>query len=1124
MASSNGRGTSLNRPAWVPRPSDTAPVGSSADTNPNPLMVPERKGEGNEFVQAELPSQILSTDMIVNEITGSGSNQTSSNPAIVNDWLPARAPNGATYWYSRSTGQTTWKDPQLVAADEPMAASAAVGTNDLKQICLQPTSASAVGTMQDPAANLSSATQVETFSGSAAPSVAPRLSPTLGPTSTSNFVPKSELELEPTFETPTTMWRAIRTENGRVYYHDRVSNRTQWERPENLKEDGKSISDNVELAVVERTEKSGPSANPNSAVVLHPPLSISTEANLGTDAGAYTVGPSSTSSLPEGWSQYRTPDGRAYYYHAVSRETRWDPPTFLGSEPKHAAPSTSAVLNSPRATMPSSMPTLKRPVAERLGDPQGDIPDTWIGHLTPEGRQYYFNPRTRATSWSLPPGATVTPTNSSALSAVPSAQAPDENQSTRLKRARAESPIHTSGPAKRKVGPTRRPRDAEDNPMTDRAAEAYFLKRAEILQMPSTSDSDVLMVQTGVRGGKGLASVPAETQVEKTQAFYTMLEEAGITAATPWLDVMARCAGDFRYTDLEKYGIRKDTWHKYQAKYERLSRRAGILDYRKKAARLIECLEEHVVDVDDRVLTLHHCPPRVIQDVEEDPRFKGVSDPTRASLIKAFFAKRARLSAALRARRRKDILAQMTEALDHRIDPALKESEHGNEGKIDPKEEKGVIEAGNVKVKADAINIGNINERSKGDGSMQLGSKFKESGQNEHIAPNNRSSVFTERTAYRDLDQFLQSIEGYGDVSSEDVSDVIHRWQRRMDMLCEERAAREHEMRKAKLRENRAMFRHGVLDMILHGKVPFTARWKEVSDMVGQEDFAKPEVELGCRPANLFEDGLRLFEERVQKRRDEFKRLIKESGADVNNQTTLDTLSSFPVLKSFLGDMEKPIAHALLVDRQRKENKRRMKERERLAAQFRQIIISSDLPSNAKFEDCVGQWTELPVYKQLTAIGAQDTMQRVFDEHFRFRRSKDDRDRRLKRKLELDDVSTGVSLGKPPANLHGITNVSGAPETSDMSGISRAPGMDVLSGASSFTPHDRMKRLRVSGIGTIGEPSFSRAVSRDEETGWAAVVSEKQLTDEQKAADRERRKQEILKSYESGKSTAHSQV
>lgn len=1124
MASSNGRGTSLNRPAWVPVPSDTKPVGPSADTNPNPLMISERKGEGNEFVRAELSSQILSTDTIINEFTGSSSNQTSSNPAIVNDWLPARAPNGATYWYSRSTGQTTWKDPQLVVADELKAASTALGANDLKQICLQPTSVYAVGTMEGPAANLRTAIQTEAFSGSVAPSVAPRISPTLRPTSTPDFVPKSELELEPPFETPPAMWRAICTADGRVYYHNRVSNRTQWERPENFMEGDKPVPDNVELAVVERAEKSGSFANSNSALVSNPPSSIPTEVNLGTDAGAHTVGPSSTSSLPEGWSQYRTPDGRAYYYHAASRETRWNPPSLSGSEPEPAAPSASAVLNSPRTTMPSSTPTLNHLAVERLGDARGDIPDTWISHLTPEGRQYYFNSRTRATSWSLPPGATVTPPNSSALSAVPSAQAHDETRSSRLKRARAESPIRAPGPTKKKVGPTRRPRDAEDNPMTDRAAEVYFLKRAEILQMPPASDSDVLMVQAGVRRGKSLASVPAETQVEKTQAFYTMLEEAGITAETPWLDVMARCAGDVRYTALEKYGIRKDTWHKYRAKYERLARRAEILDYRKKAVRLMECLEEHVVDVDDHVLTLHRCPPRVIQDVEEDPRFKAVPDLTRASLVKAFFAKRARLSAALRARRRKDILAHMAEALDRRIDPALKEPEHGSEGKIDSKELKDVIEAGNMKVRADAINLGNIIERSKGDDSIQLGSKVNEGRQNEYIAPNNRSPIFTERTAYRDLDQFLQSIEGYGDVSYEDVSDVIHRWQRRMDILCEERAAREHEMRKAKLRENRAMFRHGVLDMILHGKVPFTARWKEVSDMVGEEDFAKPEVELGCRPAELFEDGLRMFEERVQKRRDEFKRLIKESGVDVNNQTTLDTLFSFPLLKPVLSDMEKPIAHALLVDRQRKENKRRMKEREKLAAEFRQIIVSSDLPSNAKFEDCVGQWTELPVYKQLTAIGAQDTMQRVFDEHFRFRRSKDDRDRRLKRKLELDDMDTGVSLGIPHANLHGNTNVSGAIETSDMPGISRAPGMDGLSGGSNFTPHDRMKRLRVSGIGAIDEPSFSRAVSRDEETGWAAVVSEKQLTDEQKAADRERRKQEILKSYESGKSTAHSQV
>lgn len=1101
-------------------PPDTTPVSSGANIHLNPSVVPGRNEGVHEFARTEVPP----TTALVSPIE----NQHGSNLNAANDWLSARAPNGATYWYSRSTKQTTWKDPQSTAAEKSTAAPSTMGSKEVGQT--YPTSNPAVDLTEESASNLHRFVEAGALSHSASPAGNDVLmSSTYSPALASSPIPVPEANSGSGTEPPIAMWRAIRTEDGRTYYHDRVSNRTQWECPANFMKDDIPTENSSDPLRLKRAEQPDLFVKPNAGMVVNS-LPLSVEASLksrnkgDTDAAINILGPPSISSLPVGWSQYQTPDGRAYYYHAGTKETRWNRPTASGPELQPTIAPDSTVLNSPPPIAPTSILPLKRTAIEQPADLPEGAHDNWVIHLTPQGRQYYFNPQTRVTSWSLPLGATVASPASQAPPLIPSAHTHDDSQSPQLKRARAESPIGATSRTKRKVGPTRRPRDADGNPMTDRAAEAYFLKRAEILQVSPNSNGDELVLPVRTRKEKTSASASTTSLVEKTQSFYTMLEEAAITAETPWLDVMARCAGDSRYTGLEKYGIRKDAWHKYRAKYERLAHRAQILDSRKKAACLIDCLEEHVVDVDDRVLSFHRCPPRVIQDVEDDPRYKEVSDPTRASILKVFFAKRARLSAALRARRRKDVLAHMAEALEDRIDPALTESVHGGEGKIALEERNDVNDDGNVGARPGGSNPGNIDKGVKGNNKMNIDDNVNENGGDKHSKAEVRVPIFSERTSYRELDQFLQTMEGYGDISSEDVSDLIHRWQRRVDMLCEERAVRERERRKTKLRENRAKFRHGVLNMVLCGKVPFTAHWKEVSDLVCEEDFARPEVELGSRLADLFEDGLRLFEERVQKRRDEFKRLIKENNVDVNDQTTLETLSILSSLKSFLGDVEKPIAQALLVDRQRKESKRRKKEREKLEAEFRQIIFSSDLPADVTFEECMGRWANLPVYKQLTTIGAQDTMRRDFDEYLRFRRSKDDSDRRLKRKLELDETGAEVASGMVTGNVHSMANVSSSLGIGGMSAIARAPRMDGLSDPSSFTPHDRLKRLRVSGMGATGGPPFSGTLSRDEETGWAAVVSEKQLTDEQKAADRERRKQEILKSFESGKSTTHSQV
>lgn len=70
---------------------------------------------------------------------------------------------------------------------------------------------------------------------------------------------------------------------------------------------------------------------------------------------------------PSPWRETRAPDGRTYYYHTTTKETRWTKPTELMTP-----------LDKALSTQP------------------------WREHATPEGRKYYSNLETKQTTWEMP--------------------------------------------------------------------------------------------------------------------------------------------------------------------------------------------------------------------------------------------------------------------------------------------------------------------------------------------------------------------------------------------------------------------------------------------------------------------------------------------------------------------------------------------------------------------------------------------------------------------------------------------------------------------------------------------------------------------------------------------------
>ncbi|KAJ1373932.1 hypothetical protein KIN20_036494 [Parelaphostrongylus tenuis] len=107
-------------------------------------------------------------------------------------------------------------------------------------------------------------------------------------------------------------WTRHETAEGRVYYYNKITKESSWNKPDELK------------APQERQERSTP-ATSNANVI---------------------------------WKEYKTPEGRAYYYNSVTKETTWTKPEALNT------PTTTAAAAEATTTTAAATTTNTTPVKE----------------------------------------------------------------------------------------------------------------------------------------------------------------------------------------------------------------------------------------------------------------------------------------------------------------------------------------------------------------------------------------------------------------------------------------------------------------------------------------------------------------------------------------------------------------------------------------------------------------------------------------------------------------------------------------------------------------------------------------------------------------------------------------
>ena len=753
-------------------------------------------------------------------------------------------------------------------------------------------------------------------------------------------------------------WKQHTTKDGRTYYYNTITKATQWNPPAGFPASTASAGDSI------RTPSKG-SSSELKATLDNNPSSKSSEPD----------------DLPTGWASHKTPDGRVYYYHAVTRETRWSKPSVADLPTKekqelHGIP----------------------PAAASAPISSTSLPSAWAESTTADGKVYYYNKLTRQTSWTKP--------------VMPIQKRPRSPQPRETK-GKAASP-HASGQKERF---TRRPRTSDGKPMNDRSAEEYFLKRAI---------SKMHLKDSGKEEEDEIT--PEVDPFKREKQFMDMLKEKEISVDKPWLDVMAMCVSDSRYLFLESYGRRRHAWLKYCQKEQKSARRQKILDARNRSKKFIEAMEEIFANEPEVVRSIDQCHPKAIREFENDPRHKALPERERMELIRAFFMQKKQRDAFERAARRTRALNLMRGMLHDKIDPDFLR-----------RPDEPIPEAPEASEEVD-------------------------------------KSYFTLDTPIGVLQQFLNNLDCSKDVSRDDMDSIVRSWRREMDSISYRNMMIRRDMRRAVQKENRAAFRNGIKNMLLKGTLPLDPSWKDVSALVGEQDFAMEKEDLGARPVELFDDGVKMFGDHVHSYSDPFKRLLKQSKTELSESTTLAELKATEPFAAFFKELEDPVAEALLRARKVKEGKRREKEKTKARAEFENMIRSRSPPVEEAFEAALKSLADLPAYERVTAVLSTDELKQVYENFMKWRKA--GADHSLKRSFDNLNSSGMYNHGNLEA--------------------------------------EASKRQRLSALRSETIPYSSIP---EEDTGWAAAVSAKPITEAEKLAERQRKKEELLKSLGNTNST-----
>ena len=223
------------------------------------------------------------------------------------------------------------------------------------------------------------------------------------------------------------------------------------------------------------------------------------------------------------WTEHMAPDGRAYYYNVLTKESRWEKPAEF---------------------KPAVVPVV--PVVQ-------SAVSTWKEYKTAEGRVYYYNTVTKESRWEKPAEYVAQPTIEAVVqksqAAVSSAKSSIDS-AIRATLADIELPNEQALAAKQ----------------AEKKAAASSVKDSD----SETNDSSPSTTpKTNAAGTAAAVNIDFADKKKAMEAFKELLKEKNVPANATWEQTLRLISSDPRYTTLKHLNEKKQAFNAYKVQKQK---------------------------------------------------------------------------------------------------------------------------------------------------------------------------------------------------------------------------------------------------------------------------------------------------------------------------------------------------------------------------------------------------------------------------------------------------------------------------------------------------------------------------------------------------------------------------
>ncbi|KAJ1923394.1 U1 snRNP protein, partial [Tieghemiomyces parasiticus] len=246
-------------------------------------------------------------------------------------------------------------------------------------------------------------------------------------------------------------------------------------------------------------------------------------APLGATYSQHRTPGQSTPTTGATWQEFKTPEGKVYFFHPVTRQTVWEKPEVLQTPEERALAKTS-----------------------------------WKSYKTANGRSYYYNPTTKQTVWERPQEVSdaISAAERAASTTTPTVSIP-------APASKAVTPVTATTPA-----PLTSPVTA-DIPATKPS-----LTITSSVDVPSPDDLARVPLNTFT------------TEAQRTEAFHMLLRSVGAKSDWTWEQAMRATINHPHYRVLISVGSRKAAFESFLPLKREEERAAKRAKFQKLLARL----------------------------------------------------------------------------------------------------------------------------------------------------------------------------------------------------------------------------------------------------------------------------------------------------------------------------------------------------------------------------------------------------------------------------------------------------------------------------------------------------------------------------------------------------------